>query len=323
MIARYYIILLLAFIFSSCEDPAFMQKTPPKILVNHSYTVRELVVTPADILWVVDNSPSMDRYHLSLKQNMNLFINNFTKKSQLVPWKMGLLSTSSHDNPYIGFAPGSPLDSTSASPVDQFNAAISRLGTDGDYAEKSFYPIRSALESYPDFLREDSKLFIILVSDEKEQSRASVEEFLDFLISLRPLSSISTYGIFEKKEEDCGYSKFKGTRYERFMQLTLGLSYSICSDNYGLVLSAFSEDIAKKITTSKIHLASVPIIKTIRVFYDGITIPNGTTSQGGFWLYNILENTISFHDLSFLKEGDDTEEIKVTFEKMPLFETEK
>ena len=323
MMGPRHILLFFVFIFSSCEGPIFVQEAPEKTSVNRSYTVRELVVTPADILWVVDNSPSMGKYHDSLIQNMNLFINNFTKKSQLVPWKMGLLSTDLSDHPYIGFTSGNPLDFTSANPNEQFINAIYLLGTDGSPTEKSFDPIRHALESYPDFLRKNSKLFIIIVSDEKEQSPESVEKFLDFLKSLRPLFSISAYGIFEKKEEDCGFKKFEESRYDRFMKLTRGLSYSICSDDYGLVLSAFGEDIAKKITTSKIYLSSVPITKTVQVFYDGKHIPSGTSFQGGFWLYNISENAIFFHDLSFLKEGDDTEKIKVTFEKMPLFNTKK
>ena len=321
---RWYIFLFFVFIFSSCEDPIFIQEAPEKILINRSYTVRELIVTPADILWVVDNSPSMDKYHDSLMQNMDLFINNFTKKSQLVPWRMGLLSTDTSDDPYIGLKSGNRLDSTETNPSDRFINAISRLGTGGSAREKSFDPIRFALESYPDFLRKNSKLFIIIVSDEKEQSIQSLEKFLNFLKSLRPLFSISTYGIFEKPEEDCGSGKkFKGSHYERFIRLTRGLSYSICSDDYGLVLSAFGEDIAKKITTSKIYLNSVPITKTLQVFYDGRPIPSGTSFRGGFWLYNISENAIFFHDLSFLKEGDDTEKIKVTFEKMPLFNTKE
>ena len=322
---RWYIFPFFIFIFSSCEDPIFVQEAPEKIPINHSYTVRELIVTPADILWVVDNSPSMGKYHNNLMQNMDLFINNFTKKSQLVPWKIGLLSTDMSDNPYIGFRPGNRFDSIDANPSARFIRAISLLGITGAATEKSFDPIARTLKAYPDFLRKNSKLFIIIVSDEKEQSSQSVEDFLNFLKSLRPLFSISTYGIFEKPEEDCGSSsqRFKGSRYDRFIQLTRGLSYSICSDDYGLVLSAFGEDIAKKITTSKIYLNSVPITKTLQIFYDGRPVPSGTSFRGGFWLYNISENAIFFHDLSFLKEGNDTEKIKVTFEKMPLFNTKE
>ena len=321
---RWYIFLFFVFIFSSCEDPVFVQESPEKTLINHSYTVRELIITPADILWVVDNSPSMGKYHESLMQNMDIFINNFTKKSQLVPWKIGLLSTDTFDNPYIGFRSGDRFDSTDTNPSDRFISAISLLGTKGSTNEKSFDPIRSALKSYPNFLRKNSKLFIIMVSDEEEQSSQSVKNFLNFLKSLRPLFSISVYGIFEKPEEDCGRGqKFKGSRYGLFVRLMRGFSYSICSDDYGLVLSAFAEDIAKKITTSKIYLNSVPITKTLQVFYNGRPIPSGTFFQGGFWLYNISENAVFFHDLSFLKEGNDTEKIKVTFEKMPLFNTKE
>ncbi|MCY4643993.1 MAG: hypothetical protein OXB88_05190 [Bacteriovoracales bacterium] len=279
-----------------------------------------MVTTPADILWVIDNSPSMKKHHRNLIRNMNIFINNFITNSQLIKWRMGLLSTSESEAPYIGLSPGNYLDSSDVNPYSRFSSAIFHLGTGGDYEEKSFTPIRNALESFPDFLRDDSKLFIIIVSDEKEQSKESVEEFLGFLKSLRPLSSISAYGIFEKKEDGCGGLRFKGSRYDRFIQFTGGLSSEICDDEYGLALAAFSTDIVKKVMTTKIYLDSVPIIETIQVLYEGGAISPGKSSEGGYWRYDISENAISFHDLSFLKEGDDTEKIKIVFEKMPLFD---
>ena len=52
------------FLFLVLAKTLFLyRKLQKKLLINHSYTVRELVITPADILWVIDNSPSMDKYH--------------------------------------------------------------------------------------------------------------------------------------------------------------------------------------------------------------------------------------------------------------------
>ena len=321
---KYLFHLSLSLCLLSCERPIFVEEPPPQNTIVRSYKTEELIVMPADILWVVDNSASMDSYQQSLINNMDIFINSFTKKAQFVDWRMGLISTSHPDYndgeiPYIGFTPSDRIDYTAADPVGLFNQAIASLNISGDNTERAFVPIRHTFKLYPNFLRKGSKLFIIIVSDEPEQSEESVDNFLTYLTILRPFSFIATYGIFTKAEENCGEVTFKGSRYGYFMEFTQGLSFDICSEDYGLALSAFGEDIRKKISSTKFYLDEVPVSGTLQVFYNGRPVLGGTFAQGGFWRYNIAENAIFLHDLSFIQEDDTEKSIKVTFEKMPLF----
>ena len=318
-------VLLIFFLFlSSCGDPEFVKEVPnpPKIVFQKSYVVQKIIGDKADILWVVDNSGSMASYQKNLIHNMDTFIQSFTEISSSANWKMGLLSTDIHDGPYVGFDPTNPLDFSSIHSVERFNSAISRLGVNGDTAkEQAFGPIRRALTRNPHFLRKNSKLFIIIVSDELEQSGETVSGFLSFLHTLRAPQAISTYGIFEAKENGCGREQYEGTVYHEFIEQTNGLTFPICSLDYGTGLAAFGADIAKKIVTPKIILESPPVIESIRVTYQDKNIPSGIPSEGGYWRYDANDNSIVFHDFSFFKEtgeetGEDTQEtVQVYFEK--------
>ncbi len=303
-------------LFSACEDPEFVKRVDPvpRVQSNRSYTVQDLVSGKAEILWVIDNSGSMDSYQREVMRNMDIFIQGFTQTASGADWRMGLISTDVSQQPFIGFTNSDRLDHTDTRPVARFNAAIRQLGGGGSNTEKAFEPIERAFSRYPDFLRQNSELFIVIVSDEREQSRGSVQDFINYLHSIRPPASISTYGIFEKRENGCGSETFRGSRYGDFMNLTNGLSFEICAPDYGTGLAAFGADIAQKIVVPKIYLEAAPIIDTLRVLYQGVAVPAGAREDGGYWRYNTLENAVFFHDLSFLN-GPATENVQVLFEQ--------
>ncbi len=307
-------------VFTACADPGFVQRvdSAPQIRSNRSYTVQDLVSGKAEILWVIDNSISMGPYQNELMRNMDIFIRSFTQTATGADWRMGLISTDQSEPPYIGFMPSDRLDHTSPDPVGQFSSAIRRLGVNGSITEKAFRPIDIALTNYPDFLRDASELFIVIVSDEDEQSSISVQGFINWLHTIRPPGSISTYGIFEMQESGCGSTQFQGKRYGELMRLTNGLTFPICSRDYGNGLAAFGADIAQKIVIPKIYLEVAPIVETIQVLYEGTMVKDGSAEDGGYWMYNTEDNAIFFHDLSFLSGSDTaTENVQVLFEQVP------
>lgn len=301
---------------SACEDPDFVRRidTPPPIESNNSYTVQDLVAGKAEILWVIDNSGSMDSYQREVMRNMDVFIQGFTQTAAGADWRMGLISTDIGQSPFIGFTASDRLDNTDPNPVQRFNWAIQRLGQGGSNTERAFEPIQRAFTNFPDFLRQNSELFIVIVSDEREQSSGTVQDFINYLHSIRPPASISTYGIFEMSENGCGNERFQGSRYGDFITQTNGLAFPICAADYGQGLAAFGADIAQKIVVPKIYLASAPIIDTLQVLYQGAAVPGGPAEEGGFWLYNTRENAVFFHDLSFLN-GPATENVQIIFEQ--------
>ena len=309
--------LCVLLIFCSCERPGFIKKVRPAEVVSKSYTVQEFVGNRAEIVWVIDNSGSMRSYQEAVIQNMQIFIDSFVQSTRGSDWRMALLSTEKSELPYIGFSPYSYLESSDINPVARFNSAVKKLGINGSGPEESFYPIQMALTVYKDFLREGSKLFIIVVSDEREQGDMSVDDFLQFLYTLRDPEDIATYGVLGMKEQKCGIDNYFGGRYHEFIKKTNGLMFSICSSDYGEGLARFASDIARRTSVSKIQLRESPIVDTIEILYRGKKLPKGRDAEGGTWNYNSVDNSIHFHNLDFLA-GFDLERVRVNFEKARL-----
>ena len=317
MPVKYTIVgLSILFLFYSCERPNFIKKVDPPTLISKSYTVREFVKNQAEIVWVIDNSGSMDEHQQSVIANMDIFMNSFVQSTKGADWRMALLSTDKDEQPYIGFLPYNYLDHTDPDAVMRFNRAVASLGTSGDASyEQAFYPIQAALSIYSDFLRENSKLFLIIVSDELEQGKVAVDDFLRFLYSLRDPEDIATYGVFSMSEDGCGMDEFIGSRYAEFIQKTNGLTFPICASDYGAGLATFGADIAQKTSVSKIQLKEAPVIETLEVIYRGKKLPKGRSEDGGYWNYNSVDNSIHFHDLEFLVDSDSVEKVRVVFEE--------
>ena len=302
------------FLFCSCERPTFVKEVDPPVLISKSYAVQEFVRNYADIIWVIDNSGSMQEFQNAVIQNMDTFMDAFVQTARGANWRMGLISTDKTEMPYIGFTFYDYLDNNSIEPVERFNQAVRRLGTSGSSDEESFLPIERAITLYPNFLRENAKLFIIIVSDEREGGDETVDDFLDFVYSLKAPEDVAAYGVFEMPERGCGQEKFIDSRYAEFIHKTNGLVFPICSPNYGKGLSEFGSDIAKRTSYSRIRLPNAPVAETIEVIYQGKKIPIGTTEEGGYWKYNPVDNYIYFHNLDFLV-GFDLETVRVNFEK--------
>ena len=186
----------------------------------------------ADILWVVDNSASMWEYQHSLYYNTNDFMTDISTTKK-IDWRMGIISTDTRDPLYIGFGANNLFNHADSDPVGRFKGFLAKIGTQGNHTEQAFIPIRQTFDRFPHFLRPDSHLVIIIVSDEPEDGRESVQEFVNYLHTLRPPELISTYGIFAMQEKNCGDQVFRGSRYDEFINFTNGLAFPICSPDYG------------------------------------------------------------------------------------------
>ena len=81
-----------------------------------------------DILWTIDNSGSMGDHQRDVIANANSFISQFTQSTAL-EWRMGLVSTDTQDEPYVGLIPGTELNYLTPNAVTKFQQAVRRLGT--------------------------------------------------------------------------------------------------------------------------------------------------------------------------------------------------
>jgi hypothetical protein len=330
--------IALLFTLTSCrEEFMHYRQDLPKKEEDRKYAVKELVGNQqVDIVWVIDNSGSMGPYQQQVKQNTNAFIAPFSKNTFKLDWKMGLISTDVRDGPYIGFSPTDLLNPTRAGIVGAFQSAVGRLGVNGDGCERAFSPIMKQLTQYPGFLRKNSMLALVFVTDAPEQSDTRnyncptspttypmVQDFnkdLALKKGDKDLSQVVAYGIFGALDLGCQTNSsetpwnFKNSRYEQFLN-SVGASktYALCRDDFGNALAEIGKDLVKRVEQPKIFLSKRPILDSLRVFYKGNELIHGISGQGGFWSYDYRQNAIIFHDLSFATE--DNASVDVQFDE--------
>ncbi len=261
-----------------------------------------------DILWVIDNSPSMDIHQNNVIRNTGVFMQDFLTKK--VSWKMGLVSTDIADIPYIGF--DHPFDYTDPNPALTFGTAVSHLGTMGSGTEKTFDPILKALNAHPDFLRKDTPIAVLIVSDAPEQSSIDAPTFLSQFratIGDRPLfvypvlaaTDIAPPGGCRTEELPFTYV---GSPFEAFvLNGKIGRPYSICDQGFGTNLGKIGNEIVQQIFRAEIRLGKRPKTSTLQILFHGIPLPAGPKESGGLWYYDHDRNAIVFYNLDFAR-GD-------------------
>ncbi|KYG61611.1 hypothetical protein AZI86_18070 [Bdellovibrio bacteriovorus] len=264
-----------------------------------------------DILFVIDNSGSMDRAQKEVARNTRLFATEISRAT-LLDYHIGVVSTdmsARDDVGSYGKLAGFPnfVDKNTTEAVRKLSSRM-LLGTDGSATEMMFAPVRAALSEpnqstyNKDFYRPGAFLAIIFITDAAEQSGISGKDFLSFLLTkkINP-EKVLAYGAIRKfKEAD---SCLKGVepldeKLEQFLaSVTNGAPVngqdqpnvvSLCDKKFGRKLADFAKDIVQR-TANSIRLKKTPDVTTIRVFYGNQEIPN---TYGTGWTYETKSNSI-------------------------------
>ena len=217
-----------------------------------------------DVLFVVDNSGSMGATQQNIVKNTKVFLEQFALQPYL-DWKIGLISTDYQDAPYLGFDTSfesSNYDFRDPQTINYisnlFQSSIERLGTYGSASEYVFFNVKRVLDSYKSFLRTDSNLVIIMISDEKEQSQYDFGDAYDAPVFLKTINQsmnqnqkIRFYGALKRKDlKDCDQSNigdneaYLGSQYETIVNLTKGFTVSACVSDFGTELARIAKDMA-------------------------------------------------------------------------------
>lgn len=311
------------------KDPFLYYSKPEKGSVTFDTNVKEMIgANRVDLLWVIDNSGSMGPHQGNVIDNSALFMQDFIKNG--LQWKLGLISTSYNADPYYGFSQNQSLDYRTVDPVKVFQDSVRALGVSGDATERTFSPIVKALRSNPGFLRADTPLAVIVVTDAEEQSDESsyyggwfapsmayaafLQEFRT-LIGARPYY---VYGIYNANDLGCTDRfddlpwSYAGSPYELFHQgANASGAFALCTPNFGKTLARIGQDIVQRVVRSEIRLKHRPKERTIQVLHKGALIRGGKREEGGYWMYDYGKNAIVFSDLSFA-DGD-TESVSIQY----------
>ena len=319
---------LFLFLLISCQTPLlYRNDSPPESHYEEIHDLTETEKAKVDIIWVVDNSFSMKKYQMKVHLNTERFIKVLTGEE--IDWKMGMISTSIDEEPYLGFR--TPFHYESQDIIPTFRETIYEMGTKGDTTERSFLPLVNVLQSHPWFLRDDAFLVVFFLSDEKEQSDklfegkgiASTDDFLQKIYRLKRNSEkVLMYGAFAFKDlTDCDkrvtVASYQGSRYEDAITQTGGSHFSACASNFGEEFVKVALDIRVKILRPHMipHYRFVP--ESFKVTMGDMDIPGGTFASSEetrpYWLYNESTHVVSFFNVDRIPD-EMIEDVRVSYQ---------
>ena len=187
------------------------------------------------------------------------------------------------------------MKSTDADPIGDVSSLISSIGISGHGLERGLWESFEATQSGADagpgsaFLRNDSRLVIVYLSDERDGSTSysamTPTDYATHLLTLKPLADqLSVNAVAGNHPSGCSppWAQHGAGYYEVVQQLG-GTFMSICATDYGLQMDTLARD---SILLSAFELTETPIEESILVTVDGI--------QSNDWTYNATENAIYF-----------------------------
>lgn len=288
-----------------------------------------------DILWVIDNSGSMETSQTNLTNSFQSFINRFqsqnfdfhmavttteayryqfgatTQNIKQVTLRDGRVSTSSEPNPVTSGVRVMTNQTQNLTDVFRINAT---QGINGDGDERAFESFRQAL-LYPsnmaEFRRDEAFLAVIIVSDEEDFSTSqsginesynnsnlySVDRYVDFLKDYTGGGnfSVNTISVIDESCRQTLSTSFPRKLSPRLKELATK------TGGLSKSLCANFGDTLSSISDSIIQLSAVfklgrePVVESIVVKVDGVEIAQDAVNG---WTYNATDLTITFHGSS-------------------------
>jgi hypothetical protein len=276
---------------------------------------QQLTEPMVDVLWMIDDSCSMQDVQNNLRDNLHVFMQRAL--DQDTDFQMGVITTDMYDNNKSGRLQGNPriVDRNNPDPVQALrnNADV---GTGGHHIERGFDAAHAALTDpllnghNAGFLRDDATLHIIMISDEEEQSAGSVDFFVDFFRNLKGYrndSLMSVHAIVGDHPGGCSNSYGSAQAAPRYIEAadrTGGLFRSICAPDWGAVADDIGLDAFA--ARREYFLSREPIPSTIQVRVNGSLV-----SQAGNWQYHASSNSVEFATSAVPPQGA---EVRISYE---------
>ena len=255
----------------------------------------------SDIMFIVDQSCSMDDDALAVAENFNEFITALDTYTS--DWQLIVANNDRGCN-----TTGILTESTPGYESTFTSEAQDGSGTYIVDTEALLIPAAAGVEATDSgecnagFLREDALLHIILVSDEPEQSGGWTggSEWEDLTNQIIAKKGSDTYTRISAIAGDVpggcssrGNSAEPGTGYYEAVEATGGIFLSLCSD-----WGAHVDDLAAaSINQDTFELDNTPYEPSIEVFVNGSPRTSG-------WTYDATQNAVVFDDP--VPEGGDT-----------------
>lgn len=265
-----------------------------------------------DIVWVLDNSASMDAHQKRLVQQVPDLIGKLN--SLKLDYRIMVVTT---DMGYGGdggrfLGETKYVSRTTPNLVAELQSRMS-LGEDGDNLERGLESLEDAIlndsDSLAPALRSDALLVINVLSNEDDKSQHTkttspyasyYSQFLDRIKT--PWNDgarswlMNFIGVLGNENGACttfqNYSE-AGLSYLEMVQLTGGVRESICTSSLSTAVSNVRARILEIMTEFK--LTRKPVVESIVVTVNGVTIVQNATNG---WQYSTSKNSIKFYGSS-------------------------
>jgi len=258
-----------------------------------------------DVLWVIDNSGSMNPFQQALSDNMTDFMSIFLAATP--DFHMAFITTDSY-----GFQGAGMIDGNTQFPDLAASSTLSSIGIYGSGHEKGIQYSKESTEYGPAapgsaFFREDATLVVIYVSDEPDYSTGGWNNYITHFTNLKDSDKLHLVSIVGDDPSGCTFVYGNTTRTisygSGYIDITNhfnGTVYSICSTDWGMQMEDLADTVSKR---RRFELSeSDPIENTIEVYVNGQQVTTG-------WLYESTDNWIEF-DSGAEPDPGDTIEIK-------------
>lgn len=285
-----------------------------------------------DILWVIDNSGSMETSQTNLATNFNSFINRFSQSNY--DFHMAVVTTDGWHNMFPSTFRNSTtdrlrdgvgsnhsgvfvMDRNTPNLADVFTTNVMQ-GTNGDGDERAFESMhQSLIESANDiynFRRSDAFLAVIMVGDEDDFSWTgtslnesytnpnlySISHYTDFLDTYtnRAAGAAANYSVSAIAVLDNACKTQLST--DGFAR-KIGQRYMDIVNATGGVIGSLCSDFGNTLQlisdniielSSSFQLNREPVESSIQVIVNNVNVPNDATNG---WTYDPASLTINFH----------------------------
>ena len=272
--------------------PTFDNSNPvPLSSISQTDRILQATIPSVDVLFVVDNSCSMEEEQAALGVNFPAFVKWFLASG--LDYHVGVVSTDMRDPLHAGRLRVSDKHRWIEQSTPNAEAVFSQMvqmGTTGDALERGRAAAYTALELLADvdnagFVRQDAGLHLAVVSDEDDASGASPvsrEEFVAYLNEARPSPRMVSFSSIVGPLTGCPDIGEPGTEYLSVTELVGGVFWPICTKDWTQVLDELG--FVATGLTREFHLSRLPALGTLSVSVEdaGVVLP---FDEGDDWVY--------------------------------------
>lgn len=237
-----------------------------------------------DVLFVIDNSCSMEQEQANLATNFPQFMSYFLGSG--IDYHIGVVSTDMVTGSQAGKLQSALgynyIDEFTENPTQVFSA-MATVGADGNWEERGRDAVFTAIDLRRDdpqnqgFYRPQAGLEVVFVSDEDDVSELmSAREFLAWFEGLKwsPERTNAHAIVTPRNVDTCPEGLSAGIDYLELAEATEGQTYNICSDDWAPMLDSLG--LATSGLRLEYFLSRMPVLDTLEV---SVTNPEGVTFQ--------------------------------------------